>query len=232
MSQDIGITRLYARRVPWTRHALARTVDHTLLKPEATDADVAALAAEATDLGVYSVCVSPSRLPVQVGGDVHVCAVVGFPSGAHETEVKAHEAELAVRRGAGEIDMVVDLGAVLAGDWDAVERDVAAVRADCGQALLKVIIETAALSPEQIVAACRRSEAAGADYVKTSTGFHPAGGASVEAVGLMRAAVGDRLGVKASGGIRDTATAIAMLDAGATRLGMSATRAVLEGLPG
>jgi deoxyribose-phosphate aldolase len=127
--------------------------------------------------------------------------------------------------------MVVDLGAVLAGDWEAVEGDVAAVRAGCGQALLKVIIETAALSPEQIMAACRRSEAAGADYVKTSTGFHPAGGASVEAVGLMRATVGDRLGVKASGGIRDTATAIAMLDAGASRLGMSATRAVLDGLP-
>ena len=215
----------------WTRHALARTVDHTLLKPEATDTDVAALAAEAAELGVYSVCVSPSRLPVQVAGGVKVCAVVGFPSGAHESEVKAAEAALAVRRGAGEIDMVVDLGRVVAGDWGAVEKDIAAVRAACGSALLKVILETAALSPEQITEGCRRSEAAGAGYVKTSTGFHPAGGASVEAVRLMRATVGDRLGVKASGGIRDTATAIAMLDAGATRLGMSSTRAVLDGLP-
>jgi deoxyribose-phosphate aldolase len=217
--------------MPWTRHALARTVDHTLLAPEATDADVAALAAEATELGVYSVCVSPSRLPVQVAAGLEVCAVAGFPSGAHDTEVKAHEATLAVRRGATEIDMVVDLGCVLAGDWGAVEKDVAAVRAACGDALLKVIIESAALSPEQIVEACRRSEAAGAQYVKTSTGFHPRGGASVEAVRLMRATVGDRLGVKASGGIRDTATALAMLDAGASRLGMSGTRAVLDGLP-
>ena len=215
----------------WTRHALARTVDHTLLKPEATDADVAALAAEAAELGVYAVCVSPSRLPVQVAGGVEVCAVVGFPSGAHESEVKAAEAALAVRRGATEIDMVVDLGRVVAGDWGAVEKDIAAVRAAGGSALLKVILETAALSSEQVAEGCRRSEAAGAGYVKTSTGFHPAGGASVEAVRLMRATVGDRLGVKASGGIRDTATAIAMLDAGATRLGMSSTRAVLDGLP-
>jgi deoxyribose-phosphate aldolase len=218
--------------VPWTRHALARTVDHTLLKPEATEGDVAALAADAADLGVYAVCVSPSRLPVRVGGGVEVCAVVGFPSGAHESEVKAAEAALAVRRGATEIDMVVDLGLAVAGNWGAVEKDVATVRAACGPALLKVILETAALSPEQIVEGCRRSEAAGAGYVKTSTGFHPAGGASVEAVRLMRATVGERLGVKASGGIRGTATAVAMLDAGASRLGMSGTRAVLDGLSG
>jgi deoxyribose-phosphate aldolase len=216
--------------VSWTRHALARTVDHTLLKPEATDADVATLVAEGVSLGVYAVCVSPSRLPVQLAGGVEVCAVAGFPSGAHESEVKAAEAALAVRRGATEIDMVVDLGRAVAGDWGAVEKDVATVRAACGPALLKVILETAALSPEQIVEACRRSEAAGAGFVKTSTGFHPTGGASVEAVRLMRATVGDRLGVKASGGIRDTATAVAMLDAGATRLGMSSTRAVLDGV--
>ena len=218
--------------MPWTRHALARTVDHTLLKPEATEADVAALAVEAAELGVYAVCVSPSRLPVQVADGVAVCAVVGFPSGAHESEVKAAEAALAVRRGATEIDMVIDLGHAVAGDWDAVEKDVATVRAACGPALLKVILETAALSSEQIVEGCRRSEAAGARYVKTSTGFHPTGGASLDAVRLVRATVGDRLGVKASGGIRDSATAIAMLDAGATRLGLSGTRAVLDGLPG
>ena len=216
----------------WTRHQLARTVDHTLLRPEATDADVEVLAAEAAELGAHAVCVSPSRLPVRVADGVAVCTVVGFPAGAHESEVKAHEATLAVRRGATEIDMVVDLGCATAGDWGAVEKDVAIVRAACGPALLKVILETAALSPEQIVEACRRSEAAGAQYVKTSTGFHPAGGASLEAVRLMREAVGDRLGIKASGGIRDTATAIALLDAGATRLGMSATRAVLDGLAG
>ena len=126
--------------------------------------------------------------------------------------------------------MVIDLGQAVAGDWDAVEADVAAVKAGCGDVLVKVILETAALTPEQIAEACRRSEAGGAQYVKTSTGFHPAGGASVEAVRLMRATVGDRLGVKASGGIRDTATALAMLEAGASRLGLSGTRAVLDGL--
>jgi deoxyribose-phosphate aldolase len=218
--------------VSWTRAAVAQTVDHTRLRPEATADDVAALVSEGADLGVYAVCVSPSRLPVRVVEGLAVCAVVGFPSGAHESEVKAAEAALAVRRGATEIDMVVDLGSVFAGDWDAVQADVAAVRSACGTALLKVILETAALTPAQIAEACRRSEAAGAGYVKTSTGFHPAGGASVEAVRLMRETVGDRLGVKASGGIRDTATAVAMLDAGATRLGMSGTRKVLDGLPG
>ena len=212
----------------WTRATLARTVDHTLLKPEATDAQVAALSAEAAELGAYSVCVSPSRLPVTT--DLVVCTVVGFPSGAHASEVKAAEAALAVRRGATEVDMVIDLGRALAGDWDAVQADVEAVQAACGDVLLKVIVESAALTPEQLAEACRRAEAGGAQYVKTSTGFHPSGGASVEAVRLMRQTVGDRLGVKASGGIRDTAAALAMLGAGASRLGLSGTRAVLDGL--
>ena len=216
----------------WTRDALARTVDHTLLKPEATAQQVAALVAEAAELGAFSICVSPNRLPVQVPAGLVVCTVVGFPSGAHHTGVKAVEAERAVRDGAGEVDMVVALGSVLAGDWGAVEADVAAVKAACGDVLLKVILETAALSDEQVAEACRRSEAGGAQYVKTSTGFHPTGGASVGAVRVMRETVGDRLGVKASGGIRDTATALAMLDAGASRLGLSGTRAVLDGLDG
>ena len=210
----------------WTRKDLARTVDHTLLRPEATDAEVAALIDEAAELGTYSVCVSPSRLPVEVPDGLVVCTVVGFPSGAQAADVKAYEADQAVRAGAGEVDMVVDLGAVLAGDWDQVESDVRAVRAACGDVLLKVILETAALTAEQVVEACRCCEAGGAQYVKTSTGFHPRGGASVEAVRLLRASVGDRLGVKASGGIRDAATALAMLDAGASRLGVSGTRAV------
>jgi len=214
----------------WTRETLARTVDHTLLKPEATEAQVAQLCADAAELGVFSVCVSPSRLPLTVVGGVAVCTVVGFPSGAHESEIKAAETTLAIRRGATEIDMVVDLGSVTAGRWDDVEADVAAVKAACGDVLLKVILETAALTDEQVVEACRRSETAGAQYVKTSTGFHPSGGASVSAVRLMRETVGDRLGVKASGGIRDTATALSMLDAGASRLGLSGTRAVLDGL--
>lgn len=215
-----------------SRAELARTVDHTLLRPEATDGQVAALCAEAAELGVFAVCVSPSRLPVQVADGIAVCTVVGFPSGAHHPEVKAAEAARAVRAGATEIDMVLDLGQVRAGQWAAVESDVEAVRVACGPALLKVILESAALEPEQVEQACRASERAGAQYVKTSTGMHPAGGASVEAVRLIRATVGDRLGVKASGGIRDTATALAMLDAGATRLGLSGTRSVLDGLDG
>ena len=214
----------------WTREALARTVDHTLLKPEATDAQVAALAADAAALGVFSVCVSPNRLPVQVASGLVVCTVVGFPSGAHVSQAKALEAQQAVRDGATEVDMVVSLGSVMASDWDAVEADVAAVKAACGDVLLKVILETATLTDEQVVQACRCSEAGGAQFVKTSTGFHPTGGASEHAVRLMRETVGDRLGVKASGGIRDTATALAMLAAGASRLGLSGTRAVLDGL--
>jgi len=213
------------------RATLAATVDHTLLKPEATAAQVAMLVAEAAELGTFSVCVSPSRLPLRVPAGLVVCAVVGFPSGAHAPEVKAAEAALAIERGAGEIDMVIDLGRAVVGDWAAVEADVASVRAACaGRALLKVIIESAVLSSEQIVQACGAAERGGAQYVKTSTGFHPAGGASFEAVRTMRATVGDRLGVKASGGIRDTITALAMLGAGASRLGLSGTRAVLDGL--
>lgn len=213
-----------------TRSQLAQLVDHTLLKPEATDAAVGALCAEGADLGVWSVCVSPSRLPVTVAGGVKVCAVVGFPSGAHDGAIKAAEARFAVEHGAAEIDMVIDLGRALGGDWGAVEADIATVQAGCGEALLKVILETAVLTPEQIAEACRRSELGGAQFVKTSTGFHPAGGASLDAVRLMRESVGDRLGVKASGGIRDTATALAMIEAGASRLGLSGTRAVLDGL--
>jgi len=213
------------------RATLAATVDHTLLKPEATAAQVAMLVAEAAELGTFSVCVSPSRLPLRVPAGLVVCAVVGFPSGAHAPEVKAAEAALAIERGAGEIDMVIDLGRAVVGDWAAVEADVASVRAACaGRALLKVIIESAVLSSEQIVQACGAAERGGAQYVKTSTGFHPAGGASFDAVRTMRATVGDRLGVKASGGIRDTITALAMLGAGASRLGLSGTRAVLDGL--
>jgi len=215
---------------PRDRAALARTVDHTLLKPEATDVQVAALVAEAAELGAFSVCVSPSRLPLSVPEGLAVCTVVGFPSGAHASSVKAAEARLAVEQGADEVDMVVDLGRAVAGDWAAVEADVAAVAQACGGVLLKVILESAALTPEQLVEACRAAERGGAQFVKTSTGFHPSGGASVEAVRTMRETVGDRLGVKASGGIRDTATALAMLEAGASRLGLSGTRAVLDGL--
>lgn len=212
------------------RSAVAQMVDHTLLKPEATAADVAAFVAEARALGVWSVCVSPSMLPVD-GGEVRVTAVCGFPSGKHTSEIKAAEATRAVGDGADEIDMVIDIGAAVAGDWDYVRSDIAAVRAAVPEpTVLKVIIESAALTDEQIVRACQAAEAAGADFVKTSTGFHPSGGASAHAVQLMAATVGGRLGVKASGGIRTGDAARAMIAAGATRLGLSGTKAVLDTL--
>lgn len=218
-----------------TREQLAAVVDHTLLKPEATAADVTAVVAEAAELGVYAVCVSPSMVPVAAeAGEVPIAAVAGFPSGKHLSQIKASEAALAVAAGATEIDMVIDVGAALAGDFAAVRADVAAVRAAVPTAVLKVIVESAALltmgSERILTDVCRAAEDAGADFVKTSTGFHPAGGASVSAVELMAHTVGGRLGVKASGGIRTAADAVAMLDAGATRLGLSGTRAVLDGL--
>lgn len=220
-----------------SRAELAQYIDHTLLKPEATVADVRALAAEAVDLGTFSICISPRMLdPVVLGeplavGTVKIATVCGFPSGKHVPSIKAAEAAQAMADGAHEVDMVIDVGALREGRTDVVEGDIRGVRVAVADALLKVIIEAAALNSDQIVAACRAAEAAGADYVKTSTGFHPSGGASIEAVRLMRETVGDRLGVKASGGIRDYATAIAMITAGASRLGLSGSAAVLAGCP-
>ncbi len=210
-----------------TRNELAAMIDHTLLKPESTAADVAALVTQARELGVKAVCVSPSALPLSDTGELTVATVCGFPSGAHHSEVKAAEAARAVRDGADEVDMVVNLGLVKAGRFDDVEADIRAVKDACGAALLKVIIESAALTDEEIVEVCRRSEAAGADFVKTSTGFHPAGGASAHAVKLMADTVGGRLGVKASGGIRTREAAEEMVQAGATRLGLSGSADIL-----
>ena len=212
------------------RTELARLVDHTLLSPTATAADVEALAAEAADLGTYSICVSPSMLPLPFSPRVKVATVVGFPSGKHTPETKAFEAAEAVRNGADEVDMVIDIGALKSGDATHTEDEIRAVRdAVPAPGILKVIIESAALTDDEIVAACTAAEAAGADFVKTSTGFHPSGGASEHAVALMAHTVGGRLGVKASGGIRDWDAAQAMVAAGATRLGLSGTRAVLDG---
>jgi deoxyribose-phosphate aldolase len=171
---------------------------------------------------------------VRAGTGVRVASVAGFPSGKHLPAVKAHEAAVAVASGACEIDMVIDVGAALAGDIDAVHSDVHAVRSAIGGTVLKVIVESAALlalaDEPTLAQVCRAAEDAGADFVKTSTGFHPAGGASARAVALMAETVGGRLGVKASGGIRSAADALAMLDAGATRLGLSGTRGVLDSL--
>lgn len=215
-----------------TRAEIAHMVDHTLLAPTATPADVAALVAEGASLGVYSVCVSPSMIPSSVPEGLLVAVVCGFPSGKHTSAVKAAEAAESLALGADEVDMVIDIGAALAGDFAAVQADIAAVRAATAGAVLKVIIESAALTDEAIVGACKAAVAAGADFVKTSTGFHPAGGASAHAVALMRATVGPDLGVKASGGIRTADAALEMIAAGASRLGLSGTRAVLDGLDG
>ncbi|MGK2876938.1 MAG: deoxyribose-phosphate aldolase [Nocardioides sp.] len=206
-------------------------IDHTLLKPEATRADVDALIAEAADLGTYSVCVSPSMLPLTVPQGLKVAVVCGFPSGKHLSEIKAAEAATAVASGADEIDMVIDIGAAKLKQFDAVEADIAAVRGAAEGAVLKVIIESAALSDDEIVGVCLAAERAGADFVKTSTGFHPAGGATVEAVALMHATV-PSLEVKASGGVRTLEQAEAMIAAGATRLGVSGSRALLAGASG
>ena len=214
-----------------SRPELAKLIDHTLLKTDATPAQVADLVAEARELGTYSVCVSPTMLPITADlGDVLVATVCGFPSGKHTAATKAAEAAEAVANGANEVDMVIDIGLLRDGRPEAVREEIAAVRqAIPAPAVLKVIIESAALTDEEIVQACEAAEAAGADFVKTSTGFHAAGGASVHAVELMNKTVGGRLGIKASGGIRDAATAQAMVDAGATRLGISSSRAVLDG---
>ena len=214
-----------------SREMLARMIDHTLLTTDATPAQVSALVAEARELGTFSVCVSPSMLPLTDDlGSLKVATVCGFPSGNHTPTTKAAEAAESSRLGADEIDMVINTGYLKAGEPHLVAGEIAAVRA-ATSGLLKVIIESAALTDEEIVAACQAAEEAGADFVKTSTGFHPAGGAKVHAVELMAATVGGRLGVKASGGIRDWATAQAMVAAGATRLGLSASRAILAGAP-
>jgi deoxyribose-phosphate aldolase len=221
-----------------SRVSVAALVDHTLLKPEATEADVVALLQEAEELEVFAVCVSPTMVATAKSfrtGEYAIASVVGFPSGKHLSSIKAEEARLAVAAGADEIDMVIDVGSALEGDFDEVRADVAAVfDAIPDHIVLKVIVESAALlafgGEQRLVDVCRIAEDAGADFVKTSTGFHPSGGASVLAVELMAGTVGDRLGVKASGGIRTAADAVAMLDAGATRLGLSGTRAVLDGL--
>ena len=220
---------------PLTRSQLAAMVDHTLLAPEATDGDVVALCEEAIGLGVAAVCVSPNKTGLVASfladEPVRVAAVVGFPSGAHRADVKAQEAHLAVQDGADELDMVIDLAGAAAGRWAAVTDEISAVRAAApAPVVLKVIIEAARLDRDGILAACHACEDAGADFVKTSTGFHPAGGARVEDVSVIAGAVAPRLGIKAAGGIRTVEQALAMISAGATRLGMSRTAQILDEL--
>jgi deoxyribose-phosphate aldolase len=213
-----------------TRAELARLVDHTLLRTDASHADVLALVAEASDLGAYAICVSPSMLPLpDLPPELKLATVCGFPSGKHTTAMKVAEAAESVRLGADEVDMVIDLGLLRAGRDRDLVREIRAVRGEVP--LLKVIIESAALSDEEIIVACEAAAEAGADFVKTSTGYHAAGGATVHAVSLMSMTVGGQLGVKASGGIRTYEQAAALVAAGATRLGMSATADVLAAAP-
>jgi len=215
-----------------TRAELARTIDHTILRADATRADVAKVCREAREHGFYSVCVNPVHVPdvaaALAGSDVATCAVVDFPLGATPSAVKAAEARWVVAAGAREVDMVINVGALKEGRRDEVEADIVAVREACGPALLKVIIETCLLSDAEKEAACRLAVAAGAQFVKTSTGFGKAG-ATVEDVALMRRVVGPDIGVKASGGIRTREDALRMLAAGASRIGASASVAIVTG---
>lgn len=206
---------------------IAKTIDHTILKPNITDADVIKICDEAKEYGFFSVCVNPyfvSLVAEQLKGtDVKVTSVIGFPFGASTTVIKAAEARKAVEDGANEIDMVLNVSALKDQKYDYVQADIAAVvEAIRGKAILKVILETCLLTKDEIVKACELSKAAGAQFVKTSTGFST-GGATVEDVKLMKQTVGDSLEVKASGGVRDYDTAMAFIEAGATRIGASAS---------
>jgi deoxyribose-phosphate aldolase len=231
---DAGATRLTSTLGNvHVASSIAKYIDHTLLKPDASQDQIAQLCYEAGKYGFAAVCVNPTyvKLCAQLlqGTDVHVCTVVGFPLGATPAEVKSYEAQQAIDDGATEVDMVLNIGALKSKDYTLVERDIASVARTChaGGAILKVIIEAALLTDEEKVIACQLAKAAGADYVKTSTGFGP-GGATVEDVALMRRSVGPELGVKAAGGIGTFEKAQEMVTAGATRIGASAGVKILQ----
>jgi deoxyribose-phosphate aldolase len=230
--QQIGEEILTRLRSPFDRE-LAAMIDHTILKADATRADVVKLCAEARQYGFASVCVNGCWVSLAAkeleGSPVKVCTVVGFPLGAMATDAKRAEAEVAVRVGAREVDMVMNVGALKSGDVDAVKLDIAAVAevAHRGGAILKVILETSLLDEQQKLLACQLAKAAGADFVKTSTGFSTAG-ATEDDIRLMRSTVGPDMGVKASGGIRTLEDARRMIAAGASRIGASASVKIVE----
>jgi len=232
---DAGACRVAVRSGnATTLGTLGATIDHTLLKPDATASEIDTLCDEALQNRFASVCVNGTWVKrcaeILDGSGVLVCTVVGFPLGATTPEVKAYEARRAVEEGACEVDMVINVGALKSGADDYVRRDIAGLAEVCHQlgARLKVILETCLLTDEEKVRACRLAKEAGADFVKTSTGFSK-GGATVEDVALMRRTVGPAMGVKASGGVRDEDSARAMLQAGATRIGASASVAIVRG---
>lgn len=211
---------------------IAHYIDHTILKADATRDEIAKLCDEAKTHQFFSVCVNAANVAMAkefvLGSDVRVCAVVGFPLGATTPQVKAFETHEAVRAGAEEVDMVINVGALKSGDFELVAQDIQAVVDAAHGKLVKVILECALLTPEQITIASSLAKGAGADFVKTSTGFGP-GGATTQDVELMRSIVGDDMGVKASGGIRDYDTAMAMIKAGANRLGCSSGVKIVSG---
>jgi deoxyribose-phosphate aldolase len=221
--------------VPIMRSEIAGYIDHALLSADATEDDLARHCDEARKEGFASVCVAPVHVksaalrlrssPVKVG------TVIGFPLGFHESEVKAFEARRAIRDGAEELDVVIHVGALKSGREQAVRDDLAQVRRAAEGRVVKAILETALLEPAEIESGCRAALDARLDFVKTSTGFGPSG-ATLEAVRLMRATVGERMGVKASGGIADASRALAFIECGATRLGTSRSVEILDGLPG
>ncbi|WP_203339817.1 deoxyribose-phosphate aldolase [Planococcus beijingensis] len=213
---------------------IASYIDHTLLKPESTESQVIQLCKEAAEFKFASVCVNPTWVEAAAaelaGTEVKVCTVIGFPLGASTPETKAFETTDAISKGAGEIDMVLNIGALKSGNTDHVKKDIeAVVNAAKGKAIVKVILETCLLTDEEKAAASRLSKEAGADFVKTSTGFST-GGATVEDVKLMRETVGPDLGVKASGGVRSLEDVQAMIEAGATRIGASSGVKIMQGL--
>ncbi len=229
-----GATRVSAsEKLTKIDPAIAALIDHTILKPEATRNDVIKVCREARQYNFASVCVNPYWVPLVkselAGSPVLVCTVVGFPLGATSTEAKVCETENAIRAGAQEIDMVINVGALRSGDTDAVRKDIAGVVqvAHKGRAIVKVILETALLDDTQKTVACQIAKAAGANFVKTSTGFSTAG-ATAHDIALMRAAVGPAMGVKASGGIRTLQDVQTMTAAGATRIGASASVKIVE----
>ncbi|MBS5949048.1 MAG: deoxyribose-phosphate aldolase [Clostridium sp.] len=215
------------------KNELAKMIDHTILKPEATEKEVEKLCKEALEYNFASVCINPSMVEKAVemlkGSDVKVCTVIGFPLGATTTEVKAFETEDVIKKGATEVDMVINVGKLKEGNLGYVKKDIeAVVNAAKGKALTKVIIETCLLTDEEKVTACKLSKEAGADFVKTSTGFST-GGATAKDIKLMRETVGEELGVKASGGVRSLEDAELMIENGASRIGASASIAICEG---
>lgn len=211
---------------------LNKYIDHTLLKPDASQEQIMNLIEEATEHDFASVCVNPTWVAFAAqalkGTDVKVCTVIGFPLGANTPEVKAFEAEDAIQNGADEIDMVINIGALKSQDYELVEKDIQAVVEAAKGILVKVIIETCLLTDDEKVKACQIAQKAGADFVKTSTGFS-IGGATVADVALMRKTVGPNMGVKASGGARSYEDALAFIKAGATRIGASSGVAIMEG---